>query len=77
MDCAPGELFFKSGVVPFAATVPGTQSSNPFGFLYGPNIIEDWSMNRTSPVPGVDIYWTVSTFDPYQVVLMRTRVKKP
>lgn len=75
--CAPGELFFKSGVVPFAATVPGTVSSHPFGFLYGPNIIEDWSMSRTSPVPGVDIYWTVSTFDPYQVVLMRTRVKKP
>jgi hypothetical protein len=74
--CAPGESFFLAGFPPFFG-LPPFRSSDPFGWLYNPNIIEDWTMSRTSPVPGADIYWTVSTFDPYQVVLMRSRINKP
>lgn len=46
------------------------------GRLYGVNIIEAW----TQPVPaegdspaGADVYWNVSTWNPYQVVLVRSR----
>ena len=68
-DCAPGEQWWEAP----SDHYPHTQ---PYGWLYAPHIIEEWTMPRTFPVPGVDIYWTVSTFAPYQVVLMRTRIKK-
>lgn len=51
------------------------QSVNPreVGFLYGVNIIEEW----TRPAgDGVDLYWNFSTWDPYRVVLARTRIKR-
>jgi hypothetical protein len=41
------------------------------GFLYAPNIIQEWTSPRDR---GVDIYWNVSTWDPYQVVLLKTRI---
>jgi hypothetical protein len=42
-----------------------------YGFLYGTNIIEQW----TRPADGgVDLYWNASTWDPYRVVLLRTRI---
>jgi hypothetical protein len=42
------------------------------GFFYAANIIEQW----TRPVDGgVDIIWNASTWDPYRVVLLRTRIK--
>lgn len=68
-DCAPGEAFWHEGLPPFAG--------RPYGFLYGPNLIQEWTSTRHEPEPGVDIYWTVSTFAPYQVVLMRTRINDP
>jgi hypothetical protein len=43
------------------------------GFFYAPNIIEQW----TRPVDGgVEILWNASTWDPYRVILLRTRIKK-
>jgi hypothetical protein len=46
-----------------------------YGRLYGANIIDAWTTQRG---PGaVDIYWNASTWNPYQVVLMRTRVTTP
>jgi len=48
-------------------------SPNEYGFLYGANIIEQW----TRPAgDGVDVIWNASTWDPYRVVLLRTRIKK-
>jgi hypothetical protein len=42
-----------------------------YGFLYGVNIIEQW----TRPAgEGVDIIWNASTWDPYRVFLARTRI---
>jgi hypothetical protein len=43
-----------------------------YGWLYGPNVIECWTTARDG---GADIYWNVSTWNPYEVVLMKTRVR--
>lgn len=42
-----------------------------YGFLYGVNIIEQWTRPAGA---GVDLIWNVSTWDPYRVVLLRTRI---
>lgn len=45
--------------------------ASEYGFFYSANIIEQW----TRPVDGgVDLYWNASTWDPYRVVLLRTRI---
>jgi hypothetical protein len=60
------------------ACIPGDPSTlyppefEQYGWLYGPNIIECWTTPRDG---GVDVYWNVSTWNPYQVVLMRTRFR--
>lgn len=58
-DCAPGE-----GALPYAAT--------PWGWLYGPNIIDPWTTARADG--GADVYWTVSTWSPYSTVLLKSHV---
>jgi hypothetical protein len=56
-----------------------THSKTPFynekeyGFFYGSNIIEQWTR---STAEGVDILWNASTWDPYRVVILRTRIKQ-
>jgi hypothetical protein len=42
-----------------------------YGFFYGANVIAEWMRPVTG---GVDILWNASTWDPYRVVLLRTRV---
>jgi hypothetical protein len=44
-----------------------------YGFLYSANIIREWTQAVDG---GVDILWNASTWDPYRVVLLRTRIKK-
>lgn len=39
------------------------------GFLYGANIIQEWTTPRDD---GAELYWNVSTWDPYQIVLLKT-----
>jgi hypothetical protein len=59
-------------------TDPRCQAPSPYmqkgdyGWLYGANIIEEW----TTPVDGggVDLVWIASTWDPYRVILLRTRI---
>lgn len=41
------------------------------GFLYAPSIVDAWTTVRGADA---DLYWAVSTWDPYQVVLLRSRV---
>ncbi|HEX4355219.1 MAG TPA: hypothetical protein VHZ95_19945 [Polyangiales bacterium] len=43
--------------------------ADEMGFFYAPNVIDEWTRATDD---GVDIYWSVSTWDPYQVVLMKT-----
>ncbi len=46
---------------------------NDFGWFYGANIIEEWI---TPTADGVDVYWNASTWDPYRVILLRTRINR-
>lgn len=48
-------------------------SPDEYGFLYGVNIIEQWTRPADD---GVDILWNLSTWDPYRVVLVRTRINQ-
>jgi hypothetical protein len=43
-----------------------------YGWFYGANIIEEWI---TPAGDGVDILWNASTWDPYRVILLRTRIQ--
>jgi len=47
-------------------------AAGDFGRLYGANIVDAWTTPRANGA--VDIYWNASTWNPYQVVLLRTRV---
>jgi hypothetical protein len=44
-----------------------------YGFFYSANIIEEWAQVVEG---GVDVIWNASTWDPYRVVLLRTRIHK-
>lgn len=44
---------------------------NEYGFFYSANIIEQWTRAANG---GVDIIWNASTWDPYRVILLRTRI---
>jgi hypothetical protein len=60
--CVPGELN------------PAYLLLTNYGTAYAPNIIDVW----TTPTPGsstdADLYWNVSTWDPYETVLMKIHV---
>jgi hypothetical protein len=57
--CAPGEA---------AALYEHT----PWGFFYAPLIVDAWTEPRGRGA--ADVYWFLSTWSPYQVVLMKTRL---
>jgi hypothetical protein len=42
-----------------------------YGWLYGANIIEEWTRPAGN---GVDVMWIASTWNPYRVILLRTRI---
>jgi hypothetical protein len=44
-----------------------------YGFFYSANLIEEWICPTEE---GADLLWNASTWDPYRVVLMRTRIRK-
>jgi hypothetical protein len=59
-------------------------SGNPIGRLYAPNVIEEWTEDVTKTTPdlpagdrAVDVYWNVSTWNPYQVILVKSRLEGP
>ena len=61
-------------VRPLDSFVPGCLSVTPqldIGRMYGLNIIDAHTKPSGS---GLDIYWNVSTWNPYAVMLMRTHV---
>jgi hypothetical protein len=63
----PTKCRLSSCAPPEPVTVQGP------GFLYGANLIPEWTEDRGT---SVDIFWNVSTWNPYQVVLMRSRINK-
>jgi len=48
-------------------------SPQEYGFFYSANIIEQWTRPASD---GVDIIWNASTWDPYRVILLRTRITR-
>ncbi len=45
-----------------------------YGWLYGANIIEPWTRSDAN---GVDVFWNASTWNPYRVILLKTRIGLP
>jgi hypothetical protein len=84
-ELTPGGFFSVTGdciegVV--AREIRMQESGDPIGRLYGANIIEQWTRVVEEPVAednqragsAVDLYWIASTWNPYQVVLFRSRL---
>lgn len=46
---------------------------NDYGWFYGANIIEQWTRPAGN---GVDVIWNASTWSPYRVILLRTRINR-
>lgn len=82
-DAAPPQhLYGVGGVLRHPACIEtgcasGTDSpqlhKDEYGFLYGANIIAEWLKPAGD---GVDVIWNASTWDPYRVVLLRTRISR-
>jgi hypothetical protein len=76
---AAGGMLHHGGCTPSSQCIPGEPfwdalfARNEPGFLYGANLIPEWTEDRGT---FVEIYWNVSTWSPYQVVLMRSRINK-
>jgi hypothetical protein len=68
---ANGILFHPACSGPLCADDTSPAAAD-YGRLYGANIVDAWTTARANGA--VDIYWNVSTWNPYQVVSMRTRV---
>ena len=68
---------------PPSTPCPGRTSEWPpvltFGYLYAPFVMSRYTENATMPVRDAPrqatIYWTLSTWDPYQVVVMQSTLK--
>jgi hypothetical protein len=67
--CVPS-LFCVGGELSLAYAI------TPWGFMYAPVIVDEWTTARPGPfgTTQADIYWIVSTWDPYQTVLLRSRL---
>lgn len=61
--CASPECSPRSPFPAFGADEPG--------FFYGANIVEQWIRPAGE---GVEVLWNASTWNPYRVVLLRTRI---
>jgi hypothetical protein len=62
---------------PVHAFLPDCQSFGLFepGYFYAPNIVDAWT--RPDGAGGVDLYWNVSVWNPYAVLLVRTNLRLP
>ena len=76
---APGGILYHpdcrgEACVPGDPPNPAASDIVKWGWLYGPNVIDCWTTAHDADA--VDLYWNVSTWNPYQVVLMRTRITR-
>lgn len=82
LDAAPASdsLYGPSGILshprcidPSCALQDTRRDPNDYGFLYGVNIIDRWTQETAD---GANIFWNVSTWDPYQVLLLKTQLQR-
>jgi hypothetical protein len=72
----PGGMLFHyncsdPACAPSTAILPDLRERG-YGWLYGANIIVPWIRPAGA---GVDILWNASTWDPYRVIMLRTRIE--
>jgi hypothetical protein len=73
-----GSQYASGGILFHPACTSDCSPSEPgnpdeVGRLYGSSILSVWTQARSN---GADIYWNVSTMNPYGVVLMKSRIMK-
>jgi hypothetical protein len=70
----PGGVLYHPSCKGEGCQAPSLQfPADDYGWFYGANIIEEW----TRPAgDGVDVVWLASTWDPYRVIMLRTRINK-
>ena len=70
----PGGVLYHQSCKGEGCQAPSLQfPADDYGWFYGANIIEEW----TRPAgDGVDVIWLASTWDPYRVIMLRTRINK-
>ena len=65
-----------------ARAIQDSFSGNAIGRLYAPNIVDEWTADVTNPAAlargehSAEMYWNVSTWNPYQVVLVKTQLTR-
>ena len=59
-----------SGFLPFCVSLPFVHDRGRF---YGANVIAEYT--RPDGAGGVDLFWNVSTWNPYGVLLLRTKLR--
>jgi hypothetical protein len=57
---------------PECAPSEPTSERNDYGFFYAANVIDAWTVPTAK---GARIYWNLSTWHPYQVVLLKTELE--
>jgi hypothetical protein len=69
----PGGVFFHPACAGEGCQARSLQFvPNDYGWFYGANIIEEW----TRPADGgVDLIWLASTWNPYRVIMLRTKLR--
>jgi hypothetical protein len=82
---SPGDFISASAKCVAGTAALGAQYSvgdDSAGHLYGSAIIEPWTQDVTGALPdaakddpAVEIYWNVSTWNPYQVRLVKTQLR--
>jgi hypothetical protein len=78
----PGELADKCPVGELDRQMQDAASGALGGRLYAPNIIDDWTQDVTPRARAergphsAEIYWNVSTWSPYQVILVKSRIEE-
>lgn len=65
----------------FATSVQNALSGDRIGRLYAPNILDDWTQDvsprdQQHAPRSAEIYWNVSTWNPYQVILVKSRIEE-
>jgi hypothetical protein len=84
-ELTPGDWLNVSAECIAGNTALGVQNSledDSSGHLYGANIIEQWTEDVSDRAPGlaerqraVELYWNVSTWNPYAVQLVKTQLR--
>ena len=69
---ASGGILYHPGCATNCAPRETVLGTSEYGRLYGANVVDSWTMSRTGGAD--DVYWNVSTWNPYEVVLMKTRL---